>query len=97
MEAGVMIYNLRKEVGIAQKDLCRGIFNIAEYSRIERGEQETDKFINGYVRYIDKERMLHQQSLLLLEEVRNYVEKGKKDETIRQMEKIIRRLIGNKE
>lgn len=97
MEAGVMIYNLRKEAGIAQKDLCRGIFNIAEYSRIERGEQETDKFINGYVRYIDKERMLHRQSLLLLEEVRNYVEKGKKDETIRQMEKIIRRLIGNKE
>lgn len=40
---GKMIGTLREEAGISQKELARGIFTLADYSRIERGERETDK------------------------------------------------------
>lgn len=43
VKIGKMITTLREEAGISQKDLARGMFTLADYSRIERDERETDK------------------------------------------------------
>lgn len=43
VKIGKMLGTLREETGISQKDLARGIFTLTDYSRIERGERETDK------------------------------------------------------
>jgi len=42
---GEIIYTLRKEAGISQKELADGLLSIAELSRVENGEREEDKFI----------------------------------------------------
>lgn len=41
-QIGDMIYALRTEKGISQKELARGILSVPELSRIERAEKETD-------------------------------------------------------
>ena len=43
LNVGNMIFKLREEAGISQKELARGLFALADYSRIERGEKETDR------------------------------------------------------
>ena len=43
LNVGNMIFKLREEAGISQKELARGLFTLADYSRIERGEKETDR------------------------------------------------------
>lgn len=42
---GQMIFSLREESGILQKNLARGISNVSELSRIEWGGKETDKML----------------------------------------------------
>lgn len=43
LKIGKMLTTLREEGGISQKDLIRGMFTLADYSRIERDEREPDR------------------------------------------------------
>lgn len=42
---GRMIWHIREEVGISQKDIARGIVSTAELCKIEYGEKEIDYFL----------------------------------------------------
>ena len=42
---GTLLYNLRKELGINQKELSRGICSITTLSRFESGEREPSKIV----------------------------------------------------
>lgn len=44
-QTGDMIYALRTEKGISQKELARGILSVPELSRIERAEKEADNIM----------------------------------------------------
>lgn len=138
LKIGEMLRILRERAGIPQKDLARGIFTLAEYSRVERGERETDKAhlealfqrlgksedklelavpikeykqqffhhiilqllavedikgaemaISEYAHYLDLEKPLHCQSLILLQTVKEYIENKNKQAVIKKMEEAI--------
>lgn len=42
---GKMVYVLREEKGISQKNLADGLLSIAELSRIESGNRDEDSFV----------------------------------------------------
>ena len=138
LKVGEMLRVLREDAGISQKDLARGIFTLADYSRVEREERETDKMhlealfqrlgksedklelavpikeyrqqyfrhvilqllaaedINGaemalkeYAYYLDLDKPLHCQSLILLQTVKEYIENKNKQKVIKKMEEAI--------
>ena len=138
LKVGEMLRVLREDAGISQRDLARGIFTLADYSRVEREERETDKMhlealfqrlgksedklelavpikeyrqqyfrhvilqllviedINGaemalkeYANYLDLDKPLHCQSLILLQTVKEYIENKNKQKVIKKMEEAI--------
>lgn len=46
-QIGVMVRKQRKEVGLSQRMLCRGLCSTSELSKLESGERELDSFTLG--------------------------------------------------
>ncbi len=103
---GKMIYKLRKEAGISQWDLARGIVSKTELSRIERGEKEIDRFtMEALFQRIGKsadklEQMLSSQEyqhILSRNQMLCYLLAGKTAETKQVLEEYKQILIKDKQ
>lgn len=103
---GKMIYKIRKEAGISQQDLARGIASKAELSRIERGEKGIDRFnMEALFQRIGKsadklERAVslqEYQHILLRDNILNYLLVGKTAEAEQLLEEYKQILMKDKQ
>ena len=76
---GRTLQNLRREQGLSQKELCRGLCSIPTLSRIESGEREPDQMLfDSLISRLGKdsekwELILKENDKKLLQK-RNYIE-----------------------
>ncbi len=92
---GKLLHSLRKEQGINQKELIRGICSLSTLSRFESGEREPSKVIfDALVSKLGKnnnkwEIILNENDKLLMR-IKNYIEYLIKAEKLVQLEEVLK-------